>query len=163
MRRLSPLALGALLAFPFPAIAAEELPKRRAGLWESTVVGSSGTQSVKQCIDENTDRLALGAVMGPNTCTQTRFVKNGDAYEVEATCKIGPMTSKGISKISGDFNSKLKIEVATEVAGAPGKTQPIHSKSVQESSYIGPCTDGLSPGDIVLPDGKVIKTPGTPK
>src|SRR5262245_56607493 len=92
---------------------AEDLPKRRAGLWETTMNGdkAGGQQAIKQCIDDKTASLAQGA-MGPGgPCKQVRSVKTAQGYEVETACNFGQMTSTGKALISGDFSSRVTAHV----------------------------------------------------
>ncbi len=37
--------------------------------------------------------------------------------------------------------------------------EPVRSQMVIDATYIGPCAAGQSPGDIILPDGKIVKMP----
>jgi hypothetical protein len=146
------------------ALAAQaQMPTRKAGLWETTVSGTSslaaeGGGKVKQCIDAATDRAAMTGGLASKACQQGPVVKTGAGYELEATCKMGAMTSKSKSTITGDFNSSVTVQVTSLIStgGGPAK----ESKTTMESRYIGPCGAGQKPGDIIMPDGKVIKTPG---
>jgi hypothetical protein len=144
------------------AAAQAQLPTRKAGLWESTMSGTSslaaeGPVKVKQCIDAATDRAALTGAMAAKACQQGPVVKTAKGYEVEGTCTMGQLTSKSKSIISGDFNSKVTVAVTALIStgGGPAK----ESKTTIESRYVGPCEAGQKPGDIIMPDGKVIKMP----
>jgi hypothetical protein len=159
--RLFPLTV---VVFGSIAVAAHaQMPTRKAGLWESTVSGTSslaaeGPANVKQCIDAATDRAALTGAMAAKACQQGPVVKTANGYEVEGTCQMGQITSKSKSIISGDFNSKVTVNVTALISTAGGP--PKESKTTVESRYIGPCAAGQKPGDIIMPDGKVIKMPG---
>jgi hypothetical protein len=147
-----------------PLAAQAQMPTRKAGLWETTVSGTSslategGAQKIKQCIDAATDRAAMTGGMASQACQQGPIVKTASGYEAEATCKIGAMTSKSKSVISGDFNSKVTIQVTSLIS--TGSAPARESKTTMEARYLGPCEAGQKPGDIIMPDGKVIKTPG---
>ena len=151
-----------LVLFGAVTAAQAQMPTRKAGLWETTMSGTSslaaeGGGKVKQCIDAATDRAAMSGVMAAKACQQSGVVKTATGYELEATCKFGEMTSKSKSVITGDFNSKVTIQVTSLIStgGGPAK----ESKTILESRFIGPCEAGQKPGDIIMPDGKVIKTP----
>jgi uncharacterized protein DUF3617 len=140
-----------------------QMPSRKAGLWETTMTGTSsiaaeGGGKVKQCIDAATDRAAMSGAMAAKACQQSAVVKTAAGYEFEATCKIGEMTSKSKSIVTGDFNANVTVRVTSLIStgGGPAK----ESKTTLESRYIGPCEAGQKPGDIIMPDGKLIKAPG---
>ncbi|TWT15347.1 DUF3617 family protein [Reyranella sp. CPCC 100927] len=143
------------------AAQAEELPKRKAGLWESTVSGgmAPAPQVIKQCIDEKTDSLAMAAVGGGN-CKPPTITKTSAGYETETSCQFGQMTSTAKSVISGDFSSKITAKTTATIVQAPGQ-QPVTSNTTIEAKYLGPCAADQKPGDIIMPDGKVVRTPGT--
>ncbi|HEX2886919.1 DUF3617 domain-containing protein [Vineibacter terrae] len=143
---------------------AEELPKRKAGLWESTVTGSTlpAPQVIKQCIDDKTDSLAQSAAMGGGNCKQTRLEKTSAGYEIDAACQMGQMSSTAKSVISGDFSSKITAKISSSVVMAQGQP-PVTSTTTVEAKYVGPCAADQKPGDIIMPDGKVVRTPGTTK
>ena len=153
-----------LVLFGTVALAAEaQMPTRKAGLWETTVSGTSslateGGGKIKQCVDAATDRAAMTGGLASKACQQGPVVKTTTGYELQATCTMGGMTSKSKSTIAGDFNSKVTIQVTSLIStgGGPAK----ESKTTMESRYLGPCEAGQKPGDIIMPDGKVLKTPG---
>jgi hypothetical protein len=154
-----------LVLFGAVALSAQaQMPTRKAGLWETTMSGTSslatdgGGGKIKQCIDAATDRAAMTGGLAAKACQQGPIVKTASGYELEATCKMGTMSSKSKSVISGDFNSKVTVQVTSLIStgGGPAK----ESKTTMESRYVGPCEAGQKPGDIIMPDGKVIKTPG---
>lgn len=150
-----------------PAAGADSLPPRKAGLWESKTTTDDGTMSAKQCIDAQTDQLAKNAVSGPgganDACSKQSVTKTATGYETESICKFGPMSTEGKGVITGDFDSLIKMEMATTVAGIPGQDKPVTRKSTIENRWLGPCEEGQKPGDIIMSDGKVIRTPGAPK
>lgn len=150
-----------------PAAGADSLPPRKAGLWESKTTTDDGTMSAKQCIDAQTDQLAKNAVSGPggagDACSKQSVTKTATGYETESVCKFGPMSTEGKGVITGDFDSLIKMEMATTVSGIPGQDKPVTRKSTIENRWLGPCEEGQKPGDIIMSDGKVIRTPGAPK
>lgn len=160
-----PRALVALaVCVPLPALA-DALPPRRPGLWEAKTVSDMGTMVAKQCVDEKTDQLAQSAFGGPDgvgkACSKTTVTKTAAGYETVSSCKFGPMTTEGKGVVTGDFNASIRMEISTTLGGIPGQDKPVTSKTVIENRWIGPCEAGQKPGDIIMGDGKVFKTPGT--
>ncbi|GJD54411.1 DUF3617 domain-containing protein [Methylobacterium dankookense] len=140
---------------------ADTLPARKAGLWESKTVSAEGNTTARQCIDEKTDQLAQGAFGASQNCSKRNLVKTSTGYKGETECKIGPISAAGTSLITGDFSSKIHMEVDTTLTGIPNAKEPVRRQMVIDATYIGPCEAGQSPGDIIMPDGKIVKMPQT--
>lgn len=154
--------LAGIAAAPMDA-QAQELPTRKAGLWESTTSGISGApaMTVKQCIDAKTDQLAQAAVAPGMTCSKREVKKTSAGYELNNVCEMSGMKVEGKGLITGDFVSKVKVDMTTTMTGIPGQAGPMTTKLSIDSSRTGDCGAGQSPGDIVMPNGQVIKTPGS--
>ncbi len=157
----------ASLGLMAPVLAADSLPPRKAGLWESKTTTDDGTMSAKQCIDAQTDLLAKNAVSGPggvgDACSKQSVIKTATGYETESVCKFGPIETQGKGVVTGDFDSMIRMEMETTVSGVPGQSKPVTRKSTIENRWLGPCEAGQKPGDIIMSDGKVVRTPGAPK
>ena len=158
------VAFGTCAALPAQA---DSLPPRKAGLWEAKTVSDMGTFVTKQCIDEKTDQLAQTAVGGPDgvgkSCSKATVTKTAAGYETETNCKVGPVSAEGKGLITGDFNAMIRVEMSTTMGGIPGLGNPLTTKTVIENRWIGPCEAGQKPGDIITSDGKVVRTPGSPR
>jgi hypothetical protein len=154
-----------LAFFAVVTLAAQtQMPTRKAGLWESTMSGTSslaaegGATKIKHCIDASTDQAAMTGAMAGKACKQGPIVKTAAGYETEATCQMGGMTSKSKSIVSGDFNSQVTVDVTSLITTGSGPAK--ESKTKIEARYVGPCEAGQKPGDVIMPDGKVIRLPG---
>ena len=161
MRIAAIAALAVLL--PAAAALADEMPTRKAGLWESKISSADmPVVTAKQCIDAETDRKAMGAVGGASDCAKKTFTKTADGYDTEAECKIGGMTVKGHGKITGDFETALHMEQTTDLSGIPGIPDDQKSRVITiDAKRLGDCEAGQKPGDMIMPDGKVVRTPGS--
>jgi len=157
--RLIGLGFAATLSAVSTLAAAETLPTRKAGLWESKTVSAEGNTTVRQCIDDKTDQLAQGALGAGQNCSKRTFVKTSTGFKGETECKIGPISATGSSVITGDFGSKIHMDVETTLTGIPNTKDPVRRQMAIDATYLGPCEAGQSPGDIILPDGKIVKTP----
>lgn len=161
-------ATALILALAAPAIAAEELPRPKAGLWESSVISGAAsgvpTTGYKQCMDGKIDMQAMVRATGGMCDLQWKRVAD-DRIETETTCKMGPLKAKGKGSIVGDFNTKLRVESSTvvsmdEMPDGPKISLPNEAQTlVIEARWTGPCEPGQNPGDIVMPDGKVVRLP----
>lgn len=155
-----------LCAIPLAAsalpCAADTLPPRTPGLWESSIVGAAlpkGTK-VRQCIDETTDKLAEAATTPGATCSKREIRKVDAGYEIESVCTVGGITAEGKGLISGDFATSVKLDMTTTIKGIPGMPTPMTQKMTITATRLGECGAGQKPGDIVTPGGKVMHMPG---
>lgn len=153
--------LGCIAASPMAQ--ADELPARKPGLWESKTSGMAGVpaMTVKQCIDAKTDQLAQAAVTPGATCSKREIKKTSAGYAIETSCTVGGIQADGKGLISGDFVSAVKVDMTTTMTGVPGQTGAVTSKVAIESTRAGDCAAGQSPGDIIMPNGQIVKTPGS--
>jgi len=152
---------------------AEDLPIRKAGLWEIRMVrtGSSlPAMTMQQCTDESTDR-ALNTVVSPLTkqvCSKQELKKTATGYVSDSVCDIGGMsaiahavpnlnsaaTMKTTSHadITGDFNSAYTMKTTSHSEGGPSGV-PRDSTMTVEAKWLGACKPDQRPGDIVMPGG----------
>lgn len=157
------LAAVAVLAFAFasPALAEEKLPPRAPGLWESKTTGADGITTAKQCVGEDTDAAAVAAMGGNRQCSKNAVSRTADGWSSETECKIGEILAKSRGTFTGDFNRQVRTELETTLTGVPGQSEPTPRKTVIEARRLGDCEPGQKPGDIILSDGKVVRTPGS--
>lgn len=155
---MKPAALAAIaLLMSLPALA-EELPERKPGLWESKSVGEQGEVVAKQCVGPGTDRSLVGSMAGGN-CSKMLVTRTATGYAVETECAMGPIKASGSSVVTGDFETTVRTEGTTKLTGMPGQPAPVERKLVVEAKRLGDCGPGQKPGDVIMPDGKVISMP----
>lgn len=160
---MKPVALAAIAILSSLPAFAEELPQRKPGLWESKSVGEQGEVVAKQCVGPGTDQSMVGG-MAAGACSKMLVTKTATGYAVETECSLGPVKASGSSVITGDFETSVKTEGTTKLTGMPGQPTPVERKLVVEAKRLGDCGPGQKPGDIIMPDGKVISMPqGAPK
>jgi len=151
------LILGSVCA---SSAAAQDLPIRRAGLWEITITKDGiPPQVMQQCTDAETDKLmnAFSGGMGAELCSKQQIRKVGGTLVIDATCKIGPMTSVSQSVVSGNFNSNYTVKVTSKIEGVPAAVQSMAGGvTTIQARWVGACTAGQKPGDIVMPGGKTM-------
>jgi hypothetical protein len=138
---------------------AQDLPTRRAGLWEVTMTQegrNTPPQVMQQCTDASTDKLmnAFGGDMG-GMCSQHEIRRVGATIVINATCQIGPMKSVSQSVVSGDFNSNYTVKTTSKVEGMPqGIPGMAGGSSTVQARWVGACKADQQPGDVVMPDGR---------
>jgi hypothetical protein len=159
----SMLVAGAILASHDYGLAeTQNLPTRRAGLWEIRMVDESGRtppQVMHQCIDAKTDQVmnAFSGGIGAEMCAKQDVRKVGSTLVIDAECNVGPMRSTSQSVVSGDFNSNYMVQMTTKVEGLPAAAAAIAGgKRTIQAKYVGACRKDQRPGDVVMSDGKTM-------
>ncbi len=156
---VSVLALGAALA---SSAAAQDIPMRRAGLWEVTINHegrNTPPQTMQQCTDAETDKLmnAFGGDLSADMCSKQEIKKVGATIVINAICQFGPMKSTSQSVITGDFNSNYTVKVTSKLEGVPAAAQGAAGGTTTiQARWVGACKPDQRPGDIVMADGQTM-------
>jgi hypothetical protein len=158
IRHIAILAACIFLALP---AAADELPTRKAGLWEikMQIEGQSlPISSVHQCTDPATDKLMIASFGGTamQACPQKDISNSGGTVTIDSVCKIDGGTATTHAVISGDFNAAYTINVTTKREG--GRPMPHMATDgtthiTMEAKWVGACAKGQRPGDLIMPGG----------
>lgn len=134
---------------------ADDLPPIRAGLWEIRAGGAGAAAgAVQQCIDEPTFRemLQTGQRMMGSACSPLVVRRVGDGFTADIRCLLGPSTMESRSELTGDFQSSYRSVTRTSITppllGQGGSTE------VSSGRFLGPCGQGMRPGDAIMPDGR---------
>jgi hypothetical protein len=150
--------VGFLLA-PGPAAAAgaEQLPIRKAGLWDIKMVRTGSPVpdvTMQHCTDEATDRQMNG-MAGPTAqqaCAKQDIRKTATGYASDTVCTIAGRSITSHSDVVGDFNSAYTVTTVSHSEGGPGGARDTTSRI--EAKWIGPCKPDQKPGDIMMPGGR---------
>lgn len=146
------LVLAAVTALSVP-VAAQDFPKMKPGLWESTT-SSSGpkggqgyTTKSSMCVNEASqkDMMAFSQTMGAK-CSKNSMRRDGNKYYGEAECAMGNTTvkSQSVTTFTGDtaFRTENRATFSPPMAGMSEST------TTQESKFSGPCPANMKPGDM---------------
>ena len=142
--------------------AQDDLPTRRAGLWEITINYDDPTMPplvVQHCTDVATDKLmnAFGGEMSAAKCSKREIQKAGATIIINAVCQVEPIKWVSQTVISGDFNSHYTVRVTSKVEGLPKSWEPLFALAVgpytMQARWVGACKADQLPGDIILADG----------
>jgi hypothetical protein len=142
---------------------AEKL-SRKPGLWEvkTTIENSSALpRVVRQCIDAATDALSQ-SIAGPfsaSVCPERKVDVSPDATTVDSTCSIGGKRASAHAVVTGSFDSAYTMKVTAEGELLPGGRMTM----TMEGKWLGPCTAGQRPGDIIMGNGVTINIPDMQK
>jgi hypothetical protein len=153
-RQLLSLCLGCslLASLPLSAAHAEEMPLRKAGLWEMKIVMTGSPMTMQHCTDETTDKdmSNMASPMAKQVCSKQDFQKTATGYIGDSVCSVGGVSITSHSEITGDFNSAYTVKTTGHIERA-GK--PVDTVTTIEAKWLGACKPDQKPGDIVMPGG----------
>lgn len=157
MRRLLSLGLGAGLLALSSAALAEELPLRKAGLWEMKITkvgGSVPEMTMQHCTDPTTDKEMNNSVspLAKQICTKQDIRKTATGYVTNSVCAVAGVSMTTHAEIAGDFNSAYAVTSTTHSDKGPGG-KPLDATTRIQAKWLGDCQPGQKPGDILMPGG----------
>jgi hypothetical protein len=132
-------------------------PERRPGLWESTLtVAGQPSRTLRMCTDAALEqRHAMFSAKATPDCptVESHAVTGGVAFR--SICTRAGVTISTEGTVTGDFNDHYRFQsvVRTSPATGPGGGE---RKTSIESRWLGACPPGSRPGDVTLPDGRVV-------
>lgn len=148
----STLFLAAALLDATPALA-DDLPSRAPGLWEQKTVGADVISTIRQCVGAGADPLAPPA----GACSKREVTNAENGVRLETVCARGGVETRSSTLITGDFSSSLRLQTVETVVG-PGAKR-VERRVAVDARRIGDCEPGQAPGDLILPNGRVIRAP----
>jgi Protein of unknown function (DUF3617) len=160
-RRLALIGLALLIAVP---AAAEDLPTRKAGLWEihMAFVGRKlPAQTIKQCIDAATDKLMNNQYgsSSEHDCSKRDIRHAGSTMTVDSVCNISGATTTSHAVVTGSFDSAYTMDVTSTREGGrpiPGMKPGGGTHMKLDAKWLGPCEAGQKPGDMMMANGMTI-------
>ncbi len=158
--RFVPLSIvAAAVALAAVPAHSQDLPKRKAGLWEIKTFPGEGMPPtmMQQCTDEvfEAEMQKTATEQSKNMCSKNDIKRSGNTIISDAVCKIGSTTVTSQSMTTGDFSSAYKTEIkSTFNPPLMGKTKDF---MVMEARYLGPCAAGQKAGAM-----NMLNTPTPP-
>lgn len=140
-------AAAALLATA--AAFAQDLPSRKAGLWEMQMQmqGMPGGMGSQHCVDAKTDadlqRRAMSGEEGEK-CVQKSMRRTPGGFEMEAECSSAQGKSFVKSVASGDFNAGYTVD--NKVRFEPPRHGMRDASMKVNARHLGACPAGMQPG-----------------
>jgi hypothetical protein len=136
-----------------------DLPKRKSGLWEMTMIGEQTNgqpQTVTTCVEQKTDTGLTSSFGGkiPKNCKPPTLKKSAGTYVITSACKFTDSNVTTVAILSGDMNSAYKID-RTSTYNPPNKGRK-ESKQAITAKWLSPCKADQRPGDMIMPDGTKI-------
>jgi hypothetical protein len=156
-RKLALLASVACLV-PSAGARADDLPVRKAGLWEMKMVRSGSAMpemTMEHCTDETVDREMSNNVspMAKQICSKQDIKKTATGYVSDSECSVAGMNTTSHAEITGDFNSAYTVKTSSHAQGGPGGAAGRDTTITIEAKWLGACKADQKPGDIVMPGG----------
>jgi hypothetical protein len=144
------LLLVGLAAGLAASAAADDLPKRKAGLWQINmrVQGMPDMGPMQQCINQNTDNLMLQHARKTD-CRAVDVKRSGSTISIHSVCKMQGSTATTDGIFEGSFDSSYKGKMTTRF-NPPWNGMSV-STITHEAHWLGPCKPGQKPGDVIMP------------
>lgn len=133
-------------------------PKRKPGLWSQTVSNAGMNQTMKVCLDADTDAkmTVWGQAMGKDMCAKQSFRAVPGGYAFDSECDMGgagKIVSKG--SVTGDFNAAYTVKVSSVTTGSSMPQANGPQEMTLNAKWEGPCPAGMKGGDVrvAIPGG----------
>ncbi len=126
-------------------------PSRKPGLWSQTMSSADMNQTMKVCLDADTDaKMSVwGQAMGKDMCSKNSFSRTPGGWSFESVCAMGEagtVTSKGV--VTGDFNSAYTVKISSTTTGSSmPQANGAHEMSLN-ANWEGACPAGMKGGDV---------------
>jgi Protein of unknown function (DUF3617) len=155
----SALAATLAAALALPALA-QDLPRRKSGLWEINMDSSNGRSKggrervMTQCVDQSRDDAfrQMGQQMErENKCTRANVQRTPDRLSFDSACDFGSMKTTSKTVITGDFNTAYKMEIHSRYD--PPLMGLAEGTMIIDAKWAGACKAGQRPGDVTMAGG----------
>ena len=148
---------------PANAIATQDLPHRKAGLWRQTLVlaGSNKPAPVTQaCSDAASEAKLnlLGQRKDEQRCQSQQFTRNPDGsigFTIRCVMNMGGQ-NLNTGTIRGDLNKSYTITMDSKTTGQPDAWMNTEHRMTIATTWIGACAPGQRGGDMTTADGRTI-------
>src|SRR3984885_13812688 len=109
------LGAALLAALPVFGARADEIPLRKAGLWEMKIVKTGSVlpeMTMQHCTDETTDKQ-MSTTFSPvakEACSKRDIAKTATGYVADSVCSVGGASMTSHADVTGDFNSAYTVK-----------------------------------------------------
>lgn len=135
------------------AAAAQDMPGRKAGLWEMEMQMQGmpgGGMKSQQCVDPKTDadlqRRAMQGGRNDVKCTQKSLKRLANGVEVEADCTSSEGRQHILTRATGDFSKSYTVD--SHVTFDPPRHGMSEATMKISATHAGACPAGMSPGQV---------------
>ena len=156
-RRLALLGSSVCLILAAGAACADDLPVRKAGLWEMKIrAGSSVPEMTMQhCTNETVDKEMSNNVspMAKQICSKQDIKKTATGYVSDSECSVAGVNTTTHAEITGDFNSAYTVKSSSHAQGGAAGAAGRDTATTIDAKWLGACKADQKVGDIVMPGG----------
>jgi Protein of unknown function (DUF3617) len=143
--------IAAFAALGMTAASAQNFPKMKSGMWESTTKTDQAGGTIPaslMCIDDSViaQMMKLGQGMAQGMCSKNESSVSGNKITGNVECKIANSTIRSSSVTT--FNGDTSYRTETKSTYDPPLFGSKEASTVVEAKYVGPCKAGMKPGDI---------------
>ncbi|MBL8770787.1 MAG: hypothetical protein JNK30_05345 [Phenylobacterium sp.] len=135
-------------------------PKRKPGLWTHTIASSGVNQTMKVCLDEDTDAkmTVWGQAAGKEMCAKQTFTPAPGGWRFSSECDMGA-AGKTVSNgsVTGDFNTSYVVKASSTTTGSSMPQANGAQEMTLTAKWEGPCPAGMQGGDVK------VQIPGGPE
>ncbi len=160
MRRWPVVLTGCLLLPLLGAVTAQadDLPVRKAGLWEMKMVKTGSPMpemTMQHCTDETVDKEMNSNIspMAKQVCSKQDIQKTATGYVTDSVCNVAGISTTSHAEITGDFNSAYTVKSTSHIQGGVAGAAGRDATTTIEAKWLGACKADQKPGDIVMPGG----------
>jgi hypothetical protein len=126
-------------------------PKRKPGLWTHTIASAGVNQTMKVCLDADTDAkmTVWGQAAGKEMCARQSFTPTAGGWTFASECDMGE-AGKVVStgSATGDFSSSYVVKASSTTTGSSmPKANGTHEMTLT-AKWEGPCPAGMKGGDV---------------
>lgn len=148
-------AMAVLTVLAGTALAADDMPKRKSGLWEIKM--GAGGPTMSQCVDQSRDeafRQMSARMAHEMKCETSNVQKGAGTYAFQQSCQMGKTKMTSATRVTGNFDTGYTMESQSKYD--PPMMGMSESKTVMEAKWLGPCKAGQRPGDMTMPGGMTM-------
>ena len=138
---------------------ADDLPVRKPGLWEVSIIGAGQSvmrqQKVLQCTTKDVDAVTMLAVVpGQDHCHETSVKKVDGQFTVQTVCFVHDNRVTARIRLQCDFQQSYQGDF--EVAYSKPVGNQARGVTQFSGRRLGDCKAGMKPADMVLPNGVTV-------
>ena len=138
---------------------ADDMPKRKPGLWEITTTSdraNSRPMTAKMCTDDKTQTLFahFGDQVGKTRCSKRDVQNQGTQVITDTVCNIAK--SQVTSHTVMNFDSITSFSIQVHSHYEPALFGSTDSNSTHTGKWVGACPADMKPGEVLSPNGVKI-------
>lgn len=130
-----------------------------AGLWRFETSGTFSNQRLHYCSDGVNEPNFFGidrdSMLDGMDCTEPAEEKRRRVAIFRSTCTLDDVSASTEARVAGDLRSAFSLAVTTRVSENLVASRRLHFNI--KATRLGECGPDQRPGDLIMPDGAVIR------